>query len=611
MIVPMRRAFVACQQRDRDLLLKRLHELGVLHIVPVVEREADGNGDDRGSRLAQLDTAIQVLRNFEPRGPEPRLEPQQAVRDVLAIWNGGEAARARLDALYREVEQLRPWGATRLAELRAIGEAGVDLQVLIVPDAALSQLRATVVQPLERVAQQRQLVAAIGLDPASLPRSAELLPLPARFRDEVQAEAAQLESGLELDRRRLRQLAWLLPALETEHQRLEREREWTRAVRSGLTVDVVYAVQGWLPAEREAALHEGLANAGIQVAVRTAEPSPDDRPPTLIRYRPWAKPIDGLFRILGMVPGYRELDLSSVFIVAVPLFAGMIIGDAGYGMLFALAPLLAHRTFTRLLGPDLRTLLILFGVASIAWGALTGVWFGLTPAGLVAEGGRLAAVGHALALVQLVRGSDDETRMLLIRICFLIGAGHLILAHVRQVVALAPDPRALAEVGWCAVLAAMLGVTWILFFGQGPAGPWLGRAAVAGLVLGLALVTLFTHPDRPLGPRLGLGFAGSLLPTLTAFSDTLSYIRLMAVGLASFYLGSTFNQLAGAAAESSWIAGALVLVAGHSLNLGLAMIAVFAHGVRLNVLEFSSNAGIQWAGYSYEPFSDRRVKERP
>lgn len=610
MIVPMLRAFVACQQRDRDVMLRRLHELGVLHIVPVIEREADGNGDDRGSLLAQLDTAVQVLRGFEPRGPEPRLEPHEAVRDVLAIWNGGEAARARLDALYREAEQLRPWGSTRLADLRAIGEAGVDLQVLVVPDTALPQLRATVVQPLERVAQQRQLVAAIGLDPASLPRSAELLPLPARFRDEVQDEAAKLESGLELDRRRLRQLAWLLPALETEHHRLEREQEWVKAVRSGLTDDVVYAVQGWLPAEGQAALHEGLGRAGIQVAVRTAEPAADDRPPTLIRYRAWARPIDGLFRILGMVPGYRELDASSVFMVAVPLFAGMIIGDAGYGLLFALAPLLARRTFTRLLGPDLRTLLILFGVAAVVWGALTGVWFGLTPAGLVLEGGRLAALGHALTLVQWVRGSEDETRMLLIRICFVLGAGHLIVAHGRRVVALAPDPRALAELGWCTVLAAMLGVIWILFFGQGDAGPWLARTAEFGLVSGLALVTLFTHPEGPLGRRIGLGLAGSLLPTLNAFSDTLSYIRLMAVGLASYYLGSTFNLLAGAAAESSWFAGALVLLAGHSLNIGLILIAIFAHGVRLNVLEFSSNAGIQWAGYAYEPFSDRRVKER-
>jgi V/A-type H+-transporting ATPase subunit I len=33
------------------------------------------------------------------------------------------------------------------------------------------------------------------------------------------------------------------------------------------------------------------------------------------------------------------------------------------------------------------------------------------------------------------------------------------------------------------------------------------------------------------------------------------------------------------------------------------MIALFAHGVRLNMLEFSNNLGMQWIGYSYKPFS--------
>mgnify|MGYP001812995507 FL=1 len=104
--------------------------------------------------------------------------------------------------------------------------------------------------------------------------------------------------------------------------------------------------------------------------------------------------------------------------------------------------------------------------------------------------------------------------------------------------------------------------------------------------------------------RLLLGFAASMLPLLSTFSDTMSYVRLFAVGLASYYIASAFNSLGVATAETAtWFMAVPVLIFGHGLNIGLATIAIFAHGVRLNMLEFSNNAGVQWGGYAYRPFS--------
>jgi V/A-type H+-transporting ATPase subunit I len=49
----------------------------------------------------------------------------------------------------------------------------------------------------------------------------------------------------------------------------------------------------------------------------------------------------------------------------------------------------------------------------------------------------------------------------------------------------------------------------------------------------------------------------------------------------------------------------LVLVPAHLLNLSLGLVAVFAHGVRLNLLEFSNHLGLTWGGREYQPFSVR------
>ena len=52
-----------------------------------------------------------------------------------------------------------------------------------------------------------------------------------------------------------------------------------------------------------------------------------------------------------------------------------------------------------------------------------------------------------------------------------------------------------------------------------------------------------------------------------------------------------------------------VWVLGHGLNIGLCMIALFAHGVRLNMLEFSNNLGMQWTGHVYAPFTRKAIQE--
>jgi V/A-type H+-transporting ATPase subunit I len=94
------------------------------------------------------------------------------------------------------------------------------------------------------------------------------------------------------------------------------------------------------------------------------------------------------------------------------------------------------------------------------------------------------------------------------------------------------------------------------------------------------------------------------LEILGKFSDEISYVRLMAVGLASSVLAVSFNEMA---AETGVIQP-VVLVLAHLLNFALAMIALFAHGVRLNMLEFSNNLGMEWSGYAYDPLD---VKKRP
>lgn len=605
----MRKAFAAARSEDRERLLGELRRLGVLHLVPVEAGTAAGS-ENEGRELERMDAALSLLRALEPRGDRPSLPPSAAVDEALEIRSRFDEGRARLDALHREARRLGLWRGIRLARLRALESAGVDLRLYVAPGEAADLIRGTVVQPLRRLDEHRRLVAVIGVDPASVPTTAREVPRPLRDREQIERETEERERAIERDRHRLEELALLVPELERERTRLEERREWSRAVRGGWSDGELFAVQGWVPAERSDTLGEALSAAGIPAAVHLEEPGLGDAPPTLVRRPRWARPVGGMFRALSLVPGYEEADLSAPFMIALPVFAGMIIGDAGYGLLFLLFPLLLRRRLAPRLGTDTLRMLSAFGLAALAWGTVNGVWFGFTPL----EIGRveaLAPLGAALDALRLVRGDAKAARLLLMKVCFMLGSAHLITAHLWRAAIFWPDARAAAEVGWCLVLLAALGLIWILFFGGlEPLPGWLAPAVVVSLVGGLVLVIGFSVPDRRAAARIGLGAAGALLPLIGAFGDTLSYIRLMAIGLASFYLGSTFNSLAGSVADAGWwpVAGAVFLF-GHTLNLGLILIAIFAHGMRLNVLEFSSHAGVRWAGHPYEPFAARTFEE--
>ena len=601
MIVPMRKAYVVARRDDQESLLETLRDLGVVHVTPIDPSTAVAE-DQTLAAIGQYDRAVQILSSIEAKGVVPEISPADAAAEAVDIDRTSAEARSRLATLGRQMDQLAIWGDVTLADLAELSEGGIELELLSVPAADVRGVQGELVQTIAELPGKRVLLGVIGRDKeAELPEQTEPLDLPRQDRPAIRAEAAEIDAKLERDTERLAQLALRVEAIAAERAELARQAEFTVARRSGLADEALFAIQGWVPATRAETLGADLAAAGIEAAVEHDEPAEEDLPPTLIEYPRWAKPIEALFSVLGTLPGYREIDLAPFFMVALPLFAAMLIGDAGYGLIFMLPGLLKYRAMVAKVGKQGTHLLLVMGAVTLVWGILSANYFGVTPdkfeaAGMVGLAGFLKTVGP------LWNADPVAGRNLIIKISFIFGCIHLTLAHVRALVEYWPDQRAIAEAGWCIVLWAMLGVIWMLFpFGGAPVP---AAVILVALGVGLVMAILFTAPSPNVAKRIGIGLASSILPLLGTFSDTMSYIRLMAVGLASYYIAAAFNDLgASLAGVATWAAGALVVLFGHSLNIGLAVIAIFAHGVRLNMLEFSGNAGVQWAGQKYEPFA--------
>jgi len=136
------------------------------------------------------------------------------------------------------------------------------------------------------------------------------------------------------------------------------------------------------------------------------------------------------------------------------------------------------------------------------------------------------------------------------------------------------------------------------------------QAITTVVLTGLLLVILFgaQGPNIPFVKGLLGGLAGlftTFLDSISAFGNIISYIRLFAVGMASLAIAQSFNSMASMMMHGFAIPAAiLVLLLGHSLNFVMALLSVVVHGVRLNLLEFSGQLGMEWTGYAYEPFKE-------
>lgn len=614
MIVAMRKIFVVGRLSDRERLLEAIREEGAVHLVADDPSRAVPDDQTR-DRVRALQRALQVLHGIAPQGSPPGISAVDGAYRVLEIEQRSAECNNRLASLNHQLAQLDLWGDMQLEWIESLHAAGVDVQFVALPAAdvpaietpcaavvgelsdgrlvvALASRRSASAAASEPSAASSEAPAATGAaGPAGayrLPESAASVSLPPRDAPSIRAEAARVEAALRDDAAALAQLAHLYEAMQEELLRQEQDAEFSAALRGGLERDELFAVQGWCPADRTESLAQRLKAAGLVAAVQWFEPAEEEQPPTLIRTPFWARPIEGLFKVLGTVAGYREFDVSIPFLIALPIFSAMLISDGGYGALMLLALTIGYRRASKLLGPQFTQLMIIVSSVTLGWGLVCATFFGAT-------------LYEPLITVDL----SEASRNFMMRLSFIMGAVHLSIAQLWQATCLFPHLRFLNKVGWAAFIWGMLGVVqyFVLKSQFDWTTPWPYFLAV-----GASLAILFHYPSRNPLKMIGFGLGAFPLSMLSAFSDVISYVRLMAVGLASSVLGVSFNQMA--AGLDNWALSVPILVFGHALNIGLALIAMFAHGVRLNMLEFCSHLGMQWTGYAFSPFSKRMIREQ-
>jgi V/A-type H+-transporting ATPase subunit I len=296
--------------------------------------------------------------------------------------------------------------------------------------------------------------------------------------------------------------------------------------------------------------------------------------PVMVRNPRYLQPFE-LFTKLLPLPRYTSIDPTPFVAIFFPIFFGIIVGDAGYGVvLFAVAMALVAVRPT----PLRRQIGQILAVASI-YSMLFGVLYG-------------ECFGDAARDWLLVEPCIDRRTSFLPMLYFAIGVGS---AHV--------------------LVGLMLGIA-VAIRGRQPREAVTRLLTVAALLCVLGLIATLVAPVGQL-LRLPLLIAMAIVSPLLLvvggllapfelvrhLGNIISYARLMAVGLASVLLAHVANSLAGEAG-SAWV-GITAAVLLHAFNIVLGVFAPTIHALRLHYVEFFSKF-FEPGGRPYRPLKEAK-----
>ena len=672
MIVPMKKVCLMVQDKHRESSLKKLRDIGVLHIekndVPIDVNSAaqklkikveDAIGLISDYKLPKKKkTAVEYVDNGAERRRMPAglhrgrrasdvfgtdSEAPYSLDAVIAVERpflpdlmlGFAEERAVLKdrdaALSKEISRVEGWGDFEPSAVKDIISYGVPIFFYEISNDAFQNLDQNVCYM--KVNGDKSTVRIIVFN-EPLPGVAPFQ-LPEKPLGILLLEMKENKIAWDKKEEKIKSFANRRPALDKDMMNIQQDLEFEVATAGMTKVEdtppeyQLSYIKGFVPHADVERVKEAAKDNNWALSI--FDPSDNDFPPTKIENNPLVRTINPILNFLGTVPGYREFDISPSYLFFFCIFVAMIVGDAGYGVLILAASAFFGFSIKMKKGaiPDAIKLLMLLSFCTIIWGTVNGSWFQipydnlprfLTALILPPFNSAEPVVYIPLLLQNIYRLPEEITMDLTIWniqfLCFFLALIQLVWARGKRIINLLPKLSAIAQLGtmlmliglYFLVLNMLLGIEFPSF-------------ALPLIITGIALNLVFAEQNGGnFFVNILKGFGGFFqlfLKAVGCFADIISYIRLFAVGLAGATIAQIFNELAIGSGFGNFgimfilkiFTTIIILAIGHGLNLVLTALSVLVHGVRLNLLEYAGNhLEMEWSGYLYSPFANKQKR---
>ncbi len=351
----------------------------------------------------------------------------------------------------------------------------------------------------------------------------------------------------------------------------------------------VFALTGWIAEEDAGKVKKLLDRYSCYYTLE--QPAEGDDPPVKLKNNKFVQPYE-LITEMYSLPTPDGIDPTPMLTPFFILFFGMMLADAGYGLLIFLLCFIGLKKFK----PDegfLKSAMQIgtsCGLSTMFWGVMYGGYFGnLIPQ--VAE----SWFGKTITIPAVFDMLNDPMSIMILS--FLLGAVHLFTGMGIKIYMLAKRGHlmdGLMDVGlWYLVL---VGLPMMVLPAVANVGKILAIVGAVGLIL-----TQGRHEKNILmKPIKGVM---SLYDITGYLSDVLSYSRVLALGLAGGIIANVFNLLGTMPGFNliGIIAFLLIFVIGHVFNLAISGLGAYVHTSRLQYVEFFGKF-YEAGGKPFRPF---------
>lgn len=603
MIVKMSKYAFMVYHREYDAFLTTLRELGVVH---VKETNSVLDNAELQALLAerkQVSTAIRYCKNLNSQTKEVTVAPARGLTKAEGLKLVGkleemQEKQAQLQAakvsLEKDIAYMDIWGEFSYANIRRLKKAGFDVTFFSCPTSKYEpkwgeEYNAFLVNNFQSVTY----FVTVTKTGTPIDIDAERPKMPDRGLAKLHLAMEQLLDNIKVLNNQLKEYATkqynTLVELEKNIQN-EFNLSNTLVQTDREAGDKLMLLEGFVPTEEAPAMEVALEKEGYYF--QELDIQDGDRVPIKLKNNKFNRLYEPITKMFSL-PNYTEFDPTPLFAPFFMLFFGLCFGDGGYGLLV----LLACSFFKRKANPDFKPYLTLFqylGLAAIIVGTCTGSFFGIA----------LADV-PALSKVKDYFVSSDN----LMTFSIVIGLVQIIFGKTVAAFKMKAQKGvkySIAPFAWVFVITALA-----LAFGLPMLNlqlPETVKTVFIGIaVIGLVVAYLYNSPGKNIFLNFGTGLWNTYNMASGLLGDTLSYIRLFAIGLTGAILGGVFNQLAVDMTEGMNIVlravcMLLILLVGHAINIGLCTISSLVHPLRLIFVEYYKNAEFEGGGKEYRPF---------
>ena len=386
----------------------------------------------------------------------------------------------------------------------------------------------------------------------------------------------ELKKANEKLKEKVEKLLKLIPKLLIQKEYLDNALMRETVVSNFKATDTVNVIEGYIPLDMEEEFKKIVnKNSNKSNYLEITEVDKDDEEvPILLKN----SGITGLFASITQMyalPKYNEIDPTAILSIFYWIFFGMMVADFAYGLILFILSGLA--LMIGKFDENKRKFLKFFFALSFStmiWGLLYG-----------------SAFGDLIKLPTQVLDSSKDF-MTILKLSIIFGAVHLVIGLAIKAYILIKNGHFMDAVYdvflWYLTLTSLI---LLILAGKLEFTSLTKNILLACTLVGMLGIVAFGARDaKTIVGRIGGGLY-SLYGITSYIGDFVSYLRLMALGLAGGFIAVAINiivKMLVGGGIAGIILGVIVFAFGQSFNIFLSFLSAYVHTSRLMYVEFFS-----------------------